>query len=427
MVKLAPLRAGLPHGPLDFCDRTCVPAAYPAGMGIFSELPTEEAALLWRVLRLILAYARGDYDQAWFDPGRLRTWEEELLRGSADPSFRAPCAVIVGELIQPDEATMGRVAHACWCIVEWALDRSVSTALAFAEAAALAWPANPRNALAAGRLLRRNGRPREGEAWLNRARRLATHYSDVECVVLSTSSLGMLYWEQGNFKHAQRCLARAQRAAQRRGLRILEGEVIHNQLALAIDKGELEAAEALAQAAFERYLPHHPKLPALAYDTAYLWLTRGHANRALRVFHALLPHFPEAAPRIQVLCAMCKAAGILGARDVFASSAAQVSEIAATARPENSLAAALVDLGMGAIALEEIGVAENALTNALALAQERGLADTIVKADEALGLLRRGQPVFERRPIVESQPSGEDLASRFASALHELSLTDVYV
>ena len=197
-------RVGLPNGLLDFCDRTCVPATNAAGAGIFAQLPASDAVLLWRVLRLVLSYAGGEYDKTWFDVERLRGWEEDLLLGSTDARFRSPCAVIIDELIDPDRADMERVAHACWCIVDWALDedRSIAAALAFAEAASLSWPANARHALAAGRLFRSNGKPREGEVWLNRSRRLAARYSDPECLALSTSSLGMLYWEQGLLKEA---------------------------------------------------------------------------------------------------------------------------------------------------------------------------------------------------------------------------------
>lgn len=409
----------LPHGTLDFCDRTCVPAAHAAGAAIFSDLPPIDAAILWRVLRLVLSYARGEYHTAWFDAGQLRNWEEDLLCGAGDARFRSPCAVIVGELVEPDHAEMQTVAHACWCVVEWALDgdRSVATALAFAEAAALSGPMNARYALAAGRLFRRNGKRHEGEMWLNRARRLAAHHPDHECLVLSTSSLGMLYWEQGGFKQARRFLTRAQRVARRHGLRTLEGEVLHNLLVLAIDSGDLDSAEKFAQAAFERYVPNHPKLPALAYDTAYLWLSRGHAHRALRVFQALLPHFSDSCAQLQVLCATCKAAGLTGAHVLFTACAARVADIAGQAQPDNSRAAALVDLGVGALALGETDLAYSALTDALVLARERGLSETLVKAEDALEQLRSGELLVERRPSSNPHVPQEELAGRFTVAL----------
>lgn len=421
MGKAASRRMTLPNGPLDFCDRTCVPAPTPAGIDIFADdLAKDDAVQLWRVLRLVLGFARGDFGSVWYSSAALRAWEVELLEGEGDKRLRYPCAVIVGELIDPDTAEVERIAHACWCIVEATLEeqRSIAAALSFAEAASLSWPSNARSALALGRLFRRNGHPREAETWLNRARRLASHYRDHECVALSTSSLGMLFWEQGNLKQAQKLLDRAQRVTRRHGLRTLEGEVLHNCLVVAVDSGKLDAAEDFARGAFERYVPNHPKLPALAYDTAYLWLSRGYTFGALRVFQALVPHFSESRARIQVLCATGKAAGLVGETLVFADCATQVAELTKRVQPDNSRAAALVDLGLGALALGETRLAESALTEAFVLAQERGLSETVVKADQALNQLRTGR-VHRRHVPADPRLPQEEFATRFASALNE--------
>ena len=197
--------------------------------------------------------------------------------------------------------------------------------------------------------------------------------------------------------------------------------MLHNLAVVAIDRGEFDAAEAFAQAAFERYIPNHPKLPALAYDTAYLWLSRGHAGRALHVFQSLLSHFPDPCARVQVLCATGKAAGLIGARDLFASCAAKVGEITRGVQLSNSPAAALVDLGVGALALGENDLAESLLTEAFVLARERGSSDTLIKVDQALDQLRRGGRVLERRPSSNLKQPQEELAGRIAMALDALA------
>lgn len=196
-------RTTFPYGPLDFCDRTAIPTAQTEGAAMLAELTGAEGLLAFRILRLVVSYARGEFDRAWFDRDTLQAWEEELLRGRGDRRLYGPAAVIVGELIDPEQAQMSRVSHACWCIAEWADERSPATTVAFAEAAALSWPASPRTALAAGRLIRRAGFAREGEIWLRRARRLAAHEKDWECLVLTTSSLGMLQFTAGNYKAAK--------------------------------------------------------------------------------------------------------------------------------------------------------------------------------------------------------------------------------
>jgi hypothetical protein len=76
-----------------------------------------------------------------------------------------------------------------------------------------------------------------------------------------------------------------------------------------------------------------------------------------------------------------------------------------------------VDLGVGALALGESQLAESALTEALVLARERGLSETLVKADQALDQLRRGERMVERRPSAILREPQEELAGRFATAL----------
>lgn len=410
-------RTTFPYGPLDFCDRTRIPTGRTEGAELLAELSGPEGLLLFRLLRLVVSFARGEYDRGWFPTGTLQVWEEELLRAPGDRRLYAPAAVIVGELIDPEQAEMSKVAHACWCIVEWASDRSPAAAVAFAEAAALSWPANPRSALAAGRLIRQAGRAREGEIWIRRARRLAAHYRDWECLVLSTSSLGMLHFNQGNYRLAAQHLDRAYRIARRHRLRVLQGEVQHHRLAVAICMGELDAAEHFARQAFDAYLPHHPQLPALAYDTAYLWLSRGYAARSVPIFRALLPHFRGNGPRVQVLCALCKCAGTLRDETLFHECAAEVAVIS----EQNSgikLPAALVDLALGAIALDVRELAERTLVRARALALELGQADVALNAEELQLRLGDGELPRERRGV--DAPEQDRFASSFALVLTEL-------
>lgn len=112
---------------------------------------------------------------------QLPAWERELLLADWDPGARLPLAVLVRELADPAGADRERVAWACLCVTEWALETGVvSTGLAFAEAAARAWPEQGRYAWAAGRLLRSYGRHEAGAAWLRRAARVTEQAGDRE-------------------------------------------------------------------------------------------------------------------------------------------------------------------------------------------------------------------------------------------------------
>lgn len=137
------------------------------------------------------------YVQGWVDGGagaidgtELAGWERELLLGEWDPGARLPLAVLARELTDPAGAERERVAWACLCVTEWALESgAVTPGLAFAEAAARAWPDQGRYAWAAGRLLRAHGREADAETWLRRAAQLAERAGDWEGQARSLAEL----------------------------------------------------------------------------------------------------------------------------------------------------------------------------------------------------------------------------------------------
>ena len=408
-------RRTLPRVPLDFADRIRIPPGEVAGAGLLSELPPDVAPRAWAVLRLVLDFAAAQDDGGeWFDADELLAWEEELLRSALDPRLRSPLAVIVGELAQGERADRGTVAHACWCVVEWALDRHEETAFAFAEAAALSWPQHERYAMIAGRLFRKAGRTRDAELWLRRARRLSLWVDDWETLVLSTSSLAMLFWDRGNYKRSMQLLKSAERVAKRQGLRTLEGEVFHNRVLLAVFTGDPQSAARYAEAAFERYLPSHPRIPALGYDIAYLWLSQGYADRALPLLRALLPHFDERGPRLQVIAAVARSAGLLDEEQTFEDAVREFDALAGEADPPRVTPAALVDVGLGAIGCGRAEIGRRALARALAMAEQMGQGDMIIAAEKAIADLERGvRPIRRRR----ASPSHDDFAERFVRVL----------
>lgn len=413
-------RRTLPRVPLDFADRIRIPPGEVAGAGLLSELPPDVAPRAWAVLRLVLDFAAAQDDDGaeWFDADELLAWEEELLRSALDPRLRSPLAVIVGELAQGERADRGTVAHACWCVVEWALDRHEETALAFAEAAALSWPVHERYAMIAGRLFRKAGRTRQAELWLRRARRLSLWVEDWETLVLSTSSLAMLFWDRGNYKRSMQLLKSAERITRRHGMRTLEGEVLHNRLVVAIDTNDTPAAMAYAEGAFDRYLPSHPKLPALAYDIASLWLRKGFAHRALRIFRVLLPHFEDVEPQLQVLAATAKAAGMIGERKEFDAAVERVEALVRHAQRTRALPAALVEVSEGAIAIGDAERATAYLRRAMTAARALAQADVVLSAERILEGIRTGEVAELGRASAEARRAHDALADRFVRVLN---------
>ncbi|HEY0150588.1 MAG TPA: hypothetical protein VGB92_01245 [Longimicrobium sp.] len=159
--------------------------------------PADRAATaaIERGLRAVLRWV--DEGAAGVDPGAMAEWERELLLGSWDPGARLPLAVLARELAEPDGPEPERVAWACLCVTEWALESgAVAAGLAFAEAAARAWPDQGRYAWAAGRLLRAHGREEDAETWLRRAAQLAGRAGDWEGQARSLVEL-VRPWQDG--------------------------------------------------------------------------------------------------------------------------------------------------------------------------------------------------------------------------------------
>ena len=149
-------------------------------------LAAEPAAAVERGLRALHGWL--ERGAAAFAPGEMEGWERELLLGGWDAGVRLPLAVLARELAVGPQRE--RVAWACLCVTEWALETgAVSAGLAYAEAAARAWPEQGRYAWAAGRLLRAHGWNEAGESWLRRAARVSGEAGDWEGQARSLAAL----------------------------------------------------------------------------------------------------------------------------------------------------------------------------------------------------------------------------------------------
>lgn len=378
-------RTGRPRS-ADFTTPLTIPGGAVAGAEIVRELPPEVALPAWQALRSVLMWAAEEPGQRsdLFEPCAMADWERELLEAEWEPDLRVPLAVLIGELSRPSQAAPDAIAHACLCVADWALENNgVATALAFAEAAALAWPQNPRYAWMAGRLLRTQGRVREAEQWLKRAARAASSSRDSDAQTLALNSLGNLYYEIGSYQQAATTHQQALRTARKRGLREREGEILHDLFVATWYLGRTEEAGEYARAAFEIYKFGHPRLAGLAHDVAFSWVAEGHYARALTVLIELPSFFQSPRERVRVLASVARAAGGCGNREVFADVKEKIWSIA-EAGSGPGVGAALVELARGATSLEEWDLAERALTRASEIAQKCSESDVLIEAEEAL-------------------------------------------
>jgi tetratricopeptide (TPR) repeat protein len=394
--------APLPHSPLEFASPLEVSGAGAEGAEILAEAGEPHAIHLMRALRLAHAWSRASRSGSLLlDHALLAAWEAELAPDRFDESFWAPLVILAAGVSQPGPGTGERIARSCLALSEWAIEQEYeSTALLFAEAAALAWPTNARCAWTVGRMLRNRGHMRRAEAWLRRAERVAVWTGDSEVQDLALNSLGNLYAQQGAFVQAIEYLGRALNVA-RRSKRERRGAVTHDLFVVFILTGQHSRAEEMALAAFELYGPDHPNLPKLAHDVAGLWLRQGRYPIALPVLHALKPFLKLPQERLRVLASLARAGAAVNDRRTYESAWTEAWEIVHHPTPgvRAVLAATLVDLGYAAATLGDWEHAHQALSLALKTALERNAHEDAASAENGLEIVRNRAPVeHPRRP-----------------------------
>ena len=408
-----------PHAQAGDDPATCVfPTGSPLSPDLASELPHEAAFALWQVLRCVelwTAEPEGVRREV-FERGYMERWERALLKGALDPEARFPLAVVVSEMAAAP-AGAGRLPWACVCVADWALGRgALRAALAFAEAAARAAPQQPRYAWLAGRLLRGHGKPRDGERWLRRAHRLAVAHRDWETQARSLTSLGNLFLEVGRHGDARHYHGRALRIAQRFRLREQEAMAFHDLFALAIQEGKRAEAERYARGALAAYRSTDHRIPRLAHDVAYFWMTQGHFALALGVFLAVRPYFTAPDHGLKLLANTAHAAGGMGDRALFMRLHLETEALIPELDTPDTLAAALLELACGAAAVREWSTALTLAARAADVARARSEANVLIRA-EALSTAVAQRDDAEIAQILPGRRASGIEGERFAGEL----------
>jgi tetratricopeptide (TPR) repeat protein len=394
----------------EFTAPLSIPGGDVAGAEIVRELGPEVSLAVWQTLRGVLMWSAETPSArpALFDATAMRAWERELLEASWEPELRYPLAVLVGELA--GHPTPEPIARACLCVTDWALARDAwSTGLAFAEAAALSWPEHPRYAWTVGRLLRKHGRLREAEQWIQRCVRVAVAAGDWEAQTLGLNSLGNVFYETGNYPRASRALREALRVARKSKLKEREGEILHDLFSVTMCRGDLAEADKLSIEAFHIYRSSaHHRLPALVHDVMVLWLKRGEYPRALAVLKELPAFFGDVPEeQVRVYASLARAAGECGDAQTFAVASAAASELARDGHTQSRAAPAMLEIGLGASVLQEWSVAERALAQAIDFAGRCGDREVLVDAETALARVRKRMPptgTAPRKNRLENDP-----------------------
>ena len=374
------------------------------GLGVLDEMSGERGLVLWQSLRdaLLWAEAWDDERAALFAADAERARMAMILAAQPSPELEEPLGVLARMLGEPTQISAEMVALACRRISQWADDEGMlTTALAFAQAAATVTPGDAGVAFAVGKLARRRAEYARAETWFRRTIALARQIGDWATYSQAFLGLGRMYLQRGNLPAARRFLIRSARAAPRNSLHSIEGMALHDMFGVAVEAGRPDEARELARAAYEAYGPQNEDLPRLAQDIAYWWITQGFFARALPVLRSVLPHHPHASDRLMVLGNIARASGGLGDRETFRTAWDECYDLVRNASVDERAAQGLLDLAYGASSLSMWDKAETAAREALDIGLRRQEAKIRLTAESLIDSVRHHRSLETRRQAAE--------------------------
>ncbi len=398
------------------------------GAEVLDEVQGPLGVLLWQSMRDVTLWAgvrEPEEREGLFQSHAEAERQETMRRIGVDAALDAPLRAIAAMMSAPETAEERDVLLACRQVSEWADGHGhLATALAFATAGAVAAPANAAAGFRVGQLARRRAEYARAETWFRRTIGLGRQSRDWSSYADAFLGLGNLYVQRGNFPAARRFHIRGLRAARRHGMRDIQARALHDLFGIAVESGQVPEAQEFARAAFRAYGSSHPRLPALAHDLAYFWMTRGHFASALSVFQALLPHFRAPELRALALGDIGRAAGGAGDRRVFEEAWRDLWSLAhETTEPRENSGQALLDLAHGAASLNDWSRADTAANAAREIAEKRSEARVVLAADAVLDSVR-GKRALETRTRDEVEVETEGLAEELVRTLTETAAGD---
>ncbi|HEU0079987.1 MAG TPA: hypothetical protein VFQ76_20235, partial [Longimicrobiaceae bacterium] len=195
----------------------CPPEPFPGWTNV-QEVPGELGGMLLLLYRSVLLWAE--------TPARERgtlfssRGGEELGAERDRLPLARELAEALGDLCalrsEPGQVRPALVSRACDAVSAWAEGEGhTGTALAWARAAASAYPPNVAAAHRVGIMARRRADYATAEAWLHHAGAMSRRHGDWYAFALSLNSLGNLHVQRGEFGPARASLVKALFAARR--------------------------------------------------------------------------------------------------------------------------------------------------------------------------------------------------------------------
>ena len=391
------------------------------GAPVLEEVPGDAGVLLWQSLRNVMLWTGADAAarKSLFSAEAARRRAEMLRAVPLPEELAEPLAAVAALLAAPTAAKAAQVSAACTRIAGWAEGAGApATALAFAQAAALAEPERAGLAWAVGRLARRRGEIVRAEGWYHRAIMLARQSRDWRSYALAFNGLGNAKLQRGNIPAARRNHTRALRAARRHALRDIEAGALHDLFRTALELGDAAEVDAFAAQALRAYGEGHPRVAVLAHDVAVAWVARGEHARALPVLEAAAPHLKVAGERALALASVARAAGGAGRADRFRHAALEAVQLLLTPGAAAAAPQVYLTIARGALLLGDAEHAGAAAREAERLADESGEAKIVASAGEILASLRTGgAPPRGRAPAGVDLDAPGELAGELVRSL----------
>jgi tetratricopeptide (TPR) repeat protein len=352
------------------------------GWRIFQEVRNDVGVALWHMVRDVELWATTPEREGLFSPGAAGR-RRELLRAAKPPPPLAPALdVLAGLVAYPVEASADAVSLACERVARWAEARQAhSTALAFAQAAALALPESSRAAVEVGRLAAIAGDKPRAESWFRRAVALARREENRSTYALAWVELGDLYAGTGLERRARWAYTRAFRMARRTSVYTVRGRALWGVARLEMRAGRYAEAERALWKARRAFLEGDSLHAAFTHDRAEVAVWQGRGAEAAPMLRRLLIGREDPVDRLRTLALLALCAAQAGDTAAVGELWHQAEPMTHAAPPGEGVAVALLDLARAALDVGHRRFADASAGRAAEMARQHGPARVVEHAD----------------------------------------------
>ena len=381
------------------------------GAEILGELPGPAGVVLWEALRDVMLWlgTRPGRRAEIAVPDAMRQRRAAIEAAALDPAAWSPLFVMAALMESPTSVDLPRLLNACGNLASWAEQQGApATRLYFMQLGALLDPADAKLALETAKLARERADYARSESWFRHAIRVARRAKEWETYIWGYVGLGVMYMRMGNYPAALAVMGRALRTARHYRMRGMEGAVRHHLFGLEAERGDLREAYEHARTAGVVYGSSHPQLPGLVHDIARFWIHQGSFARAIPLFRAVLPYFPEPSGHVIVFANLTWATAGAKLREEY-EKAREITIGLLTRGPDHRrVAEAYTILAYADLSIGEWNRAEEMANCALTVALRKHESEIRAIAEDQMERARS----HRARPASIAQEEGPVLARR---------------